>query len=130
MTALHLGTASSCEKRLLRAFLHREVAAGASLGVLIEGDHPAIQGVRAYQLVAWMPMVGPGRATRLVRGLPGHLPVSELTRGQLDLLLERVVRHEERACRHGVESMAWQGGRRVCRACAAAASARYRARRA
>lgn len=82
--------------RLLRAFLHREVAAGASLAALIEADHPAIQGVRCYQLVAWLPWVAEGKATRMVRAMPGHVPFRRLRPMQRRLLLERVVAYEQR----------------------------------
>lgn len=95
-TGLHLGTTTSREKRLLRAFLHREVAAGASLGDLLESDHPAIGGVRCFALLQWMPYVKEYKATRMLRGMPGHLRFAMLSSVHRAVLLERVRSYEER----------------------------------
>lgn len=77
--------------RLERGRLHRKVAAREiPLSALIIFDHPAIRSVRCYQLVGWMYCVGPGKTTRMLLGLPGHLPLRELKPLQRATLLERV----------------------------------------
>lgn len=88
------GLQASLEARRLRAFVRREVMGGASLASLIEQDHPALDGVRAYRLLEWMPSVAMPTGLRLLRGLPGHAPLGFFSEEERSLLLLRVRRYE------------------------------------
>lgn len=97
----------SSEIRLARAALHQEVDAGErSLAALIEARHSAVLGVRCYQLAFWLYRVGEQKATHILRGLPGHLPLARLEDDERALLLLRVRAEERRIQKYRTRSCA------------------------